>query len=270
MKTILNAHRQMVVTGILVAASAFALAGCGARTATESSNPTPNPTATPAPGALPQMHPANLRGVTAKSADAYEPNDVAPYYLGAGVSYTVADGYIDPVDVKWTMDVVNDGGEALDSFDVALHVGDQILTQTLDGIGAGETRTVTFMSTGVVPGTVTAFGVVDTRSDVAESDELDNTSPSIDIAVTADEDCFSVYEISGHTLTITLDQMPFDYDLELLDPAGVSVASSRNAGLTAESISFVATSSGNWEARVTGYNGAGSATAPYRLQIQAP
>ncbi|HVO31295.1 MAG TPA: pre-peptidase C-terminal domain-containing protein, partial [bacterium] len=209
-------------------------------------------------------------GDLGRSSDPYEPNDTTPYFLGSGTSYTITDAYLDPVDVLWTMDVVNDGGDVANSFDVGVHVGDKVLSTTLDGIGAGETRTVSFTSSDADAGTLTAWGEVDIRGDVNESDEQDNTTANVDVTVVADQDCFSVYQISGGTLSVTLDQLPADFDLELLDPSGTLVASSRNAGLTAESITFTATSSGNWIVRVVGYDGARSASFPYRLQIDAP
>src|SRR5206468_3092221 len=157
-------------------AAAIACAACGPRTATSPSNPTPVPSATATPGARPQLRPANLRAELGHGSDAYEPNDAAPYYLGAGTTYTITDGYLDPVDVTWTADVVNDGGDVYDSFDVALHVGDAVLTQTLDGIHSGETRTVTFTSRDVNPGTLSAWLDVDSHSKIEESDESDNAS----------------------------------------------------------------------------------------------
>lgn len=265
----MDAIKAMVSMGLVAA-----LTGCGAategQTGTDSNPPDPAPTATPGPNALAQLRPSNLRGATALGADNYEPNDVDAYYLGAGVSYTVTDGYIDPVDVTWSVDVVNDGSAVTTPIEVMLHVGAETLVQTVDGIGAGETRPVVFTMSDVTPGTLTASVEVDSRNDVGESDEVDNASLPAELTFAGDEDRYSVYQVSGRALGVTLDQLPADYDVQLLTPAGVVFASSAMGGLNAESINTTANVSGEWIVRVYGYLGARSGAYPYRLKITAP
>lgn len=267
----------MVVSMGLVAAFAT---GCGAATegSTEVENetnendttPTPAPTATPAPSAKPQLKPVNLRGVTARGIDAYEPNDAAAYYLGAGTSYTVTDGYIDPVDVSWTVDVVNDGAPVTGSFEVMLHVGTVTMVQSVTDLATGESKPVVFSMSDVNPGTLSATVEVDTRNDVDEADEADNASAAVELVVAGDVDRFSVYQLSGRSLGVTLDQLPADYDIQLIAPNGAVYASSSNANLAAETISTTANMSGEWTVKIVGWQGARSASYPYRLKITAP
>jgi len=265
----MKAIKAMVSMGLVAA-----LVGCGAategQTETESENPTPAPTATPEPNTPAQLRPSNLRGAISQGVDAYEPNDVTPYYLGAGLSYTVSNGYIDPVDVSWTVDVVNDGSAVAGAVEVMLHVGPVTLVQSLGGIAAGETKPVVFTMSDVTPGTLTASVEVDSRNDVDESDEADNASPAVELAIAGDVDRYSVYQISGRTLGVTLDQLPADYDVQLLTPSGTVFASSSMGALNAESINTTANVSGQWIVKIVGYNGARSGAYPYRLKITAP
>ena len=267
----MKAIKAMVTMGLVAA-----LTGCGAategQTETESENPTPTPapTATPAPNTPAQLRPSNLRGIPAAGMDTYEPNDTVPYYLGAGVAYTVSTGYIDPVDVAWTVDVVNDGAAVTGAIEVMLHVGAETIVQSVDGIAAGETKPVTFTMSDVTPGTLSASVEVDSRNDVDESNEADNASLPVDLAVAGDVDRYSVYQINGRALGVTLDQLPADYDVQLLTPSGVVFASSSLGGLNAESINTTANVSGQWIVKVIGYNGSRSGQYPYRLKITAP
>lgn len=267
----MKAIKAMVTMGLVAA-----LTGCGAategQTETESENPTPTPapTATPAPNTPAQLRPSNLRGTTAAGVDGYEPNDTVPYYLGAGIAYTITGGYIDPVDATWTVDVINDGTAVTGAIEVMLRVGAETLVQSIDGIGAGETKPVSFTISDVTPGTLSASVEVDSRNDVDESNEVDNASLPVDLVVAGDVDRYSVYQLGGRALGVTLDQLPADYDVQLLTPAGTVFASSSMGGLNAESINTTANVSGEWSVKVIGYNGARSGQYPYRLKITAP
>ncbi len=62
--------------------------------------------------------------------------------------------------------------------------------------------------------------------------------------------------------------MPGDYDLYLYRPNGTEAASSTAGGTADESIAFTADATGEWRAKVVGWNGAFSATDSYVLRIQ--
>ena len=266
---------QAVVTmGIM----AMMAAGCGAATEGQTEvddeqetqqTPTPAPTATPAPAAKAQLKPVNLRGVTATGIDGYEPNDTAPYYLGAGTAYTV-NGYIDPVDASWTVDVVNEGAPVSGSFEVRLTAGAVTMVQNVEGLATGETKSVSFVMSDVNPGTISATVEVDTRNDVDEEAEDDNVHAAVELAVAGDVDQFSVYQFSGRALGITLENLPADYDIQLLTPNGTVFASSSNGNLTTETINTTANQSGAWIVKIVGWQGARSGAYPYRLKISAP
>jgi bacillolysin len=76
-----------------------------------------------------------------------------------------------------------------------------------------------------------------------------------------DKDWFTVVTTTAAPkLKVTLSNLPTDYDLTLYNNKGKAIASSRNGGLTAESITYNSASSGaTYYVQVSGYNGANSA-----------
>jgi len=72
------------------------------------------------------------------------------------------------------------------------------------------------------------------------------------------------------SVSITLDQLPADYDVQLVNAAGTVVASSQNGSTTAESISYPVTTTGDYYIRIYGYNGATSSSTAYRLKVVVP
>jgi hypothetical protein len=85
-----------------------------------------------------------------------------------------------------------------------------------------------------------------------------------------DVDWFRVTEDAGFTLTITLDQLPADYDVELYNSSGTFLAGSYNGGTIAESITYTAPTTGSYYIRVDGFSGASSSTNSYRLTVDVP
>ncbi len=90
------------------------------------------------------------------------------------------------------------------------------------------------------------------------------------ISSSTDIDCFSVTQDAGYTITITLDQLPADYDLELYNSSGTFLAGSYNGGTITESISYTVLTTASYYVVVYGYNGAYSTTNQYRLTVNVP
>lgn len=216
--------------------------------------------------------------------DDYEPNDTrtGAYYLGdygtAGMTYTVTDAYVDAPEVTYYVDVVNYGKAATAPFYVDFYqdraaapaandIGDQYAT--VASLGELSSKRIYFSVAAPVDG-AQAYAFADTLEDVEEDDEMNNASLPELTAVDPDEDWFEVYEDAGYQLSITLDNLPADYDVELYDDAGTKVASSLNASTTAESITYTTPAAGYYQVRVFGYNGATSSATAYRLTVVVP
>jgi bacillolysin len=82
---------------------------------------------------------------------------------------------------------------------------------------------------------------------------------------TTDVDYYKLSKTTSGTITISLTNLPGDYDLYLRNSAGTIVAYSENAGTTSESISYSA-SAGTYYVEVVGYSGAYSTTTKYALK----
>ena len=232
----------------------------------------------------PDLQLANFGAFASGLDDAYEPNDDAAVYLGdrgtTGILYTVADAYIDPVDVTFFIDVLNFGSALNTPFDVDFYknspstpaasvLGDDYAT--VSNLGANGSKRMYFTVADPTPGqTSRAYVRLDTFNEIAESIEDNNLSSGLDVTAVGDQDWFSVYEIAGKTLTVGVDLLPADYDVELYDEYGALVKSSANSGTTAESMTYAVPVSGLYFVRVFGYNGARSSATPYRLKITVP
>jgi PKD repeat protein len=232
----------------------------------------------------PDLQLANFDSYTSGLSDPYEPNDAAAYYLGdygsGNAVYTVNDAYIDAVDVTYTVDVVNFGAAINAPFDVDFYkdsttepaadvYGDQY--QTVSNLAANGSQRLYYTVTTPTPNAMTtAWARVDTFDEVAEMDETNNMTSGLDVTPDGDQDWYSVYETSGENLQVTLNNLPGDFDVFLYDENGTQVASSENAGTTAESISY--TTSGNqlYFVEITGYGGNFSSSQPYHLTVTVP
>ncbi len=89
------------------------------------------------------------------------------------------------------------------------------------------------------------------------------------IATSTDNDYYKFTVGNGVNITVSLTTLPFDYDLQLLNAAGVVVGSSANGGTTSETINYNGGPAGTYTVRVFGYNGAFSATNCYSLRVNA-
>lgn len=232
----------------------------------------------------PDLELFNLGSYETGLEDSYEPNDARldAWYLGDygtdGMTYTVSDAYVDAVEVTFYADVVN-YGEAIDTpFYVDFYsdaaaapasgdLGDQFATvQSLGKLSS----TRLYFTVDTPQSGAQSYVLADSLDDVSESDEDNNVSLPEEAMGAADEDWYSVYETSGYELSITLDQLPADYDIELYDEAGTKVASSLRAGTSAESITYAVPTTGEYFIRVFGYDGATSSTESYNLVVVVP
>jgi hypothetical protein len=83
---------------------------------------------------------------------------------------------------------------------------------------------------------------------------------------TGDVDYYKFVITTGGTITLTLTNLPADYDLRLYRN-NTNVASSSNSGTASETINYTATAN-TYYARVVGFNGAFNATSCYTLKVQ--
>lgn len=132
--------------------------------------------------------------------------------------------------------------------------------------GAGNPATAQFTTTGgqtcpnpldkeTTNGSITGAQVIPLNTDV-----MGKVSPKNDI------DYYKFTITTGGTITISLTNLPADYDLRLYNSTGTLLASSAKSGTTAESIAYTA-SAGTYYAHVSGYRGANNSTSCYILKI---
>lgn len=89
------------------------------------------------------------------------------------------------------------------------------------------------------------------------------------IATSTDVDYYKLVVSANSTISVSLTDLPFDYDVQLLSSGGTQLGSSTAGNTTAESITYAGAAPGNYYVRVYGYNGAFSATSCYRLSASA-
>ncbi|MFL0270024.1 M4 family metallopeptidase [Candidatus Clostridium radicumherbarum] len=94
---------------------------------------------------------------------------------------------------------------------------------------------------------------------------ISGTTYNAYIYSSTDVDYYKISKTTSGTISISLTNLPGDYDLYLRNSSGTIVAYSENAGTTSESISYSA-SSGTYYVEVVGYNGAYSKTTKYALK----
>jgi Metallo-peptidase family M12B Reprolysin-like/Secretion system C-terminal sorting domain/Bacterial pre-peptidase C-terminal domain/Fibronectin type III domain len=94
-----------------------------------------------------------------------------------------------------------------------------------------------------------------------------NTDVTGLISPSGDVDIYKFVITTRGTITITLNTLPADYDLRLLNSAGTQIAISQAGGTSSESISRTV-NAGTYYARVYGFNGANSATSCYTVRVQ--
>ena len=84
---------------------------------------------------------------------------------------------------------------------------------------------------------------------------------------TGDIDHYKFKMNTSGTITLSLTDLPADYDIKLLNSAGSQLAISQNGSTTNESISFTVTAGVTYYAQVYGYSGATNASLCYSVQV---
>jgi hypothetical protein len=85
-----------------------------------------------------------------------------------------------------------------------------------------------------------------------------------------DTDYYYFNTTAAGTITISLTNLPKDYDLYLLNSSGTTVAKSEYGSTTSESISYSSTAAGKYFVKVMGYSGAFSTSTAYALKATYP
>lgn len=89
------------------------------------------------------------------------------------------------------------------------------------------------------------------------------------IASATDADYYKLVVSSTSNLTISLTNLPLDYDLRLLNSSGTVLSTSTAGNTTSESISYANATAGNYFVHVYGYNGAFSTSSCYAVTATA-
>lgn len=122
----------------------------------------------------------------------------------------------------------------------------------------------------------TSVGIVAATGDTYESNNTlataagvlgNGTTYSSYIYSSSDVDYYYFNGTAGRYITVSLTNLPKDYDVYLLNSAGTIVAKSEKGGTTSESISYYGSTTGKYYVKVVGYAGAYSTTTPYKLKV---
>ncbi|MBP7515772.1 MAG: T9SS type A sorting domain-containing protein [Flavobacteriales bacterium] len=89
------------------------------------------------------------------------------------------------------------------------------------------------------------------------------------ISSSTDADNYRLILTAISNISVTLGNLPYDYDVRLLNSAGTQVASSTAGNTTAESITYSNAAVGSYYVHVYGYNGAFSTATCYTLTATA-
>ncbi|TCP53777.1 Zn-dependent metalloprotease [Tumebacillus sp. BK434] len=120
-----------------------------------------------------------------------------------------------------------------------------------------------------VPNTGDAYEPNDSRA-TAYGPITSGTVYNGKISTSSDQDWFKFTTSASGTISVTLTNLPGDYDLYLYNSAGTEVAKSWNSGTSNESISYNSTASGDYYVKVVGYSGAMSTSVAYALKATYP
>lgn len=86
----------------------------------------------------------------------------------------------------------------------------------------------------------------------------------------SDVDYYKFNTGGAGTISISLSNLPGDYDVYLYNSAGTQVASGTKGGTSSESVSYNAAGAGTFYVKVIGYNGVFSTTQAYNLTVTYP
>lgn len=123
--------------------------------------------------------------------------------------------------------------------------------------------------------TSVGIGSSDSGTDTYEPNDSISTAYSISfgntynslISSSTDLDYYKVTTTKAGTISVTLGNLPADFDLYLKNSSGSIVARSEKAGTSSESITYSAKNTGTYYIEVFGYNGAYSTSQKYALKV---
>jgi hypothetical protein len=124
-----------------------------------------------------------------------------------------------------------------------------------------------FTTTSPPPACISAFEPNETQA-TATPLAL-NTSVSAGISTATDIDFYSFTTTTFTNLSIELTNLPFDYDIYVVNSAGTQIGSGTNGGTNDELVTFTALAPGTYALRVIGYAGVFSTTQCYSLIVGA-
>ncbi|MET0395164.1 MAG: reprolysin-like metallopeptidase [Chitinophagaceae bacterium] len=116
-------------------------------------------------------------------------------------------------------------------------------------------------------GCVSAYEANETQA--AAATVAVNTAISAAIGSSTDIDYYKVVTTATSNFTITLGNLPGDYDLYFYNSSGTQLGSSTAGGTSSESITYNNAAAGTYYVRVIGYNGVFSTTVCYNLNAGA-
>nr|WP_308216587.1 M4 family metallopeptidase [Pseudalkalibacillus decolorationis] len=90
------------------------------------------------------------------------------------------------------------------------------------------------------------------------------------ISSASDVDYYKFDASTTGNISVSLSNLPGDYDVYLYNSNGSLVAQSENGGTSSESISYSASNTGTYYVKVVGYNGASSTSTAYALNVTYP
>lgn len=133
--------------------------------------------------------------------------------------------------------------------------------------GAGAYASATFTTSATAASCVTAYEANETLATAAAI--TTNTAISAAIGSTTDIDYYKVTTTAASNFTITLTNLPADYDLYVYNSAGTQLGSSAAGSTTSESITLSNQAAGTYYVKVIGYSSAFSTTVCYSLNVAA-
>lgn len=98
---------------------------------------------------------------------------------------------------------------------------------------------------------------------------LVNTAVSAGISTASDLDYFSFTLTGYNDLTISLTNLPFDYDIDIYNSAGTIIGSGANGGTNDELVVLAGQAPGTYKIKVFGYGGTFSTSQCYNLIVNA-
>lgn len=179
--------------------------------------------------------------------------------VSANVTWTATSG------ASWlTITPTSGSGNGSINATFSANTGSATRVGTITVSGGGMTQSVT----------VTQQGTVTCSNDNEPANNATSTAPVIalntdkysQIGTTTDKDYWKFTLAASTTVTLTLTNLPADFDLKLLKSNGTTIATSQNAGTTSESITQTL-AAGTYYAYVYGYNSAYSTTQCYDLKV---